>query len=467
MIFSLGKCFIRKFLTALLALFFLLQNSFAYSPYSNSELEELEKEFIQQINQSNSVIRNPLANQYINHLAKRLVRNTMKPIPYFFIVKSNEINAFAGPGGYIGVNSQLILASDNESELAAVMAHEIAHVKLHHLYRIIEHSKQMRVPMLASVLASIALGVVNPALGSGALMASITGIAQDNINFTRASEKEADRIGIDMLIKSGLNPEGMAAFFKKLQMSSRYYYRDNIPAILRTHPLDEDRIAEAENRSAHLPHKTYLDSVDYRFFKEIVRNSSGKNNQELLDFYKKECRKQNSELACQYGQALTLLNLNHFSKANDLLLALKATGQDNLYLSIARAQVDIGLKAYSQAVSQLKELYENFPDNYAVVVYYAKGLMAASQAQLAAATLLKASRQYKNDLPICLDLALAEAESNRKDYAYFTQAQCELLQGRAHAAMQQLKLALSLAKNDAMLSERIKAKMQEIKLKLN
>ena len=191
--------------------------TWAFSPYSNSELDELEKQFIQQINQSSSVIRTPLANQYINHLAKVLALHGQLPAPYFFIVKSNEINAFAGPGGYIGVNTQLILASDNESELAAVMAHEMSHVRQHHLYRMIEHEKQMQVPMLASMLASIALGVINPALGSGALMGSITGFAQDNINFVRSNEKEADRIGIDMLIKSGLDPRGMANFFKKMQ----------------------------------------------------------------------------------------------------------------------------------------------------------------------------------------------------------------------------------------------------------
>ena len=124
----------RDFFFLLAILQVLPLNAFALSPYSTRELEELEKEFIQHINQSDSVERNPLANQYINHLGKRLARFAHIPTPYFFIVKSKEINAFAGPGGYIGINSQLILTTQNESELAAVMAHEIAHVRLHHLY---------------------------------------------------------------------------------------------------------------------------------------------------------------------------------------------------------------------------------------------------------------------------------------------------------------------------------------------
>ncbi|MFI4962880.1 MAG: M48 family metalloprotease, partial [Legionellales bacterium] len=152
------------------------------SPYTTRELDQLEKEFIQQINQSDSVERNPLANQYINQIGKKLATAGQIKAPYFFIVKSREINAFAGPGGYIGVNTQLIVTTRTESELAAVMAHEIAHVRLHHLYGMIEHQRQMRIPMLASMLASIALGVLNPTAGMGAMMASLSGFSQDNIN---------------------------------------------------------------------------------------------------------------------------------------------------------------------------------------------------------------------------------------------------------------------------------------------
>lgn len=435
----------------------------AYSAYTNRELDELEKEFIQQINQANSVLRNPLASQYINHLAKRLARSSQLPVPYFFIVKSNEINAFAGPGGYIGMNSQLILATENESELAAVMAHEMAHVRLHHLYRMLEHQKQMRIPMLASVLASFALGVVNPILGSGALMASLSGIAQDNINFTRSNEKEADRIGINMLIKSGLDPRAMASFFKKMQMQSRYYYTANVPAILRTHPLDEDRIAEAENRSQHIVKKTYPNSLDYHLFKELIRASVSNDYKNLLDYYANQCRKHNNDTACQYGRALVFLNINQYQQAQEKLLPLLQQNPDNLYLVIALAQAEIGLHQFDSALQRLNELQNNYPDNYAAIVNYAQGLMAANKPEQAVSILLKASRQFKQDLPVCQQLAQAQAASHRKDYAYFTQAQCELLQGRKTGALAQLHLAKKMAKHDPLLQARITAKMEEIR----
>jgi predicted Zn-dependent protease len=448
-----------------LILFILASPSFSagLSPYSTSELEELEKEFIQLINRSDSVERNPLANQYINHIGNKLAHFGHIKAPYFFIVKSREINAFAGPGGYIGINSQLILTTSNESELAAVMAHEIAHVRLHHLYSMIEHQKQMRVPMLASMLASIALGALNPTVGMGAMMASMSGFSQDNINFTRSKEKEADRIGIDMLIKAGFNPLAMAAFFKKMQENSRYYYTANIPAILRTHPMDEDRIAEAENRTARLSTQTYTSSLDYTLFKELIRVSVTAENKQLIDYYEHQCRKNTTPTACEYGYILTLLNNNNYQKAADHLKPLLMQNTNNLYFQISMAQAEIGLKQFQPALTRLSEVQNNYPDNYAALMAYAQGLLAANQTAKATSVLLKGSRQYKQDLPLCRELARAQAESHQKSYAYFTQSQCLLLEGQTRAAIAQLHVAKNLAKNDEYLMARISAKIDEIK----
>ena len=451
----------------MLCLILLLQlgsfSAWSLTPFSNNELDELEKEFIQLINQSDSIDRDPVANQYINQLGKQLALAAHIPTARFFLVKSGEINAFAGPGGYIGINSQLILASDNESELAGVMAHELAHVRLHHLYRMIEHQKQMRMPMLASVLASIALGAVNPVLGNGALMASLTGFAQDNINFTRASEKEADRIGIDMLIRSGQNPAGMAAFFKKMQQHSRYYYTDNIPAILRTHPLDDDRIAEAEERSVNLAKKVYPDSMNYRLFKELIRTDVSDDNKQLLEYYQLHCQKPGAGSSCQYGYALTELNLNRFAQAQARLAPLLAADNSNLFFQLAMARANIGNKEFEKAVNQMRELQADYPENYAVLMTYGQSLLAAGKTAQAATVFLKGSRKFKNDLPLCEELARAESGANRKPYAYFTQARCHLLQGRNRDALRQLKLVKRMAKHDPYLLARTEALMDEVK----
>ena len=273
----MSKKHIIPLIVTMICFFQSISVSWGYEPFTTRELDEIEKEFVKIINESDSIIRHPLARQYINHLGNQLAKHSKQKLPDFFIVKSNEINAFAGPGGHIGIHTQLILASDSESELAGVMAHEMAHVRLHHLYRMLQHEKQKRIPLIASMLASAALGIVNPALGSGAMMAALTGAQQDSINYTRANEKEADRIGIDMLKKSGLNPKGMIDFFKKMQKHTQLYYTANTPPILRTHPLDRDRIAEAENRITANTNKLYKESISYTYFRELIRNLTYKN----------------------------------------------------------------------------------------------------------------------------------------------------------------------------------------------
>ena len=343
----------------------LAQTGWAFSPYSNRELDQLEKEFVEQINQSNAVIRTPLANQYLNHLARQLAQHGQLDTPNFFIVNSNEINAFAGPGGHIGVNSQLILESENESELAAVMAHEMAHVRLHHLYRMLEHEKQMKIPMLASVLASIALGAINPMLGSGALMASLGGFAQDDINFVRSNEKEADRIGIDVLAKAGLDPRGMASFFQKMRANARYYYTANIPSILRTHPIDEERIAEAENRTAQMKIQDVPDNLSFQLFKEIIRTEVVTDEKRLLDYYERCLNKSAQNRACRYGYALELMQLNRFGAAEAQLLTLVRLESNNLYFIIALAEAQIGNGHAAAALEQLEAMQRNYPDHYA------------------------------------------------------------------------------------------------------
>ena len=441
----------------------IIPSAYAFNPYSTEELEQLEKQFVQLINQSDQIERNPLATQYINHLGRELAIAGPMQSPVFFIVKSNEINAFAGPGGYIGINSALILATESESELAAVMAHEMSHVRLHHLYRMIQHQKQMRAPMLASLLASVALGIINPTLASGAMAASLTGFAQDNINFTRSNEKEADRIGIGMLIKAGFNPRSMAAFFKKMQENTRYYYTANIPAILRSHPLDEDRIAEAENRSAGVKNTQFADTIDYHLFKEIIRNAVDKNPKNQLDFYQKQCQKHNNTEACIYGKVLTLISLDQFHQAELNIAPLLNRSPENLYYQFAMADAEIGNKEYNQAVKRLHDAQLDFPDNYAVLMNYAQSLLAAGFNETAASLLLKGFRQFKHDLPLCEALAQTQSAANQKGYAYLTQSQCYLMQGRRFDALRQLQQAKLLAKNDHYLLERANAMIDSIK----
>lgn len=453
-----------KFLCTLLVLFAPL--SYGFSAYSNKELDELEKEFKQSINASPLVIRTPLAKDYINDLATRLTLHANMDKPYFFIVNSPEINAFAGPGGYIGVNSQLILATETESELAAVMAHEMSHVRLHHLYRMIEHQKQMQIPELATLLAAAALSVVNPALGGSALMGALTGFQQNSINFVRSNEKEADNIGIHILSKANLDPHGMPNFFKKMKMNMRYYYTDHIPAILRTHPLDEDRIAEADNRIAQLKHLPIVaSSNNYYLFKELIRHEVAHDPQKQLEYYKKQCLQFSPKFACNYGQALTYLELNRNQQALVLLNSFQSQApfQHSPFIQLALAQANQNIGHATDANNIYEKFYQATPNDSAVVNQYSEFLDAENNPKEALKVLTKAHRKMKQDLGICKKLARVQAQLKMTAQAYFTEANCHLIQGEKKRALQQLNTGKSFAKPHSYIYERIVAKIDEVK----
>lgn len=429
---------------------------------SESDLDKIEKEFVFQINQSSQVLRDPLEVEYINHLGRRLAKNTDLSHYSFFIVKSNEINAFAGPGGYIGINTSLILASSNESELAAVMAHELSHVALSHLSQMIAHQKQMTIPMIASTLAALALGLINPVVGQGALMATLSGFAQDSINFTRANEKQADRMGINLLYKAGFDPMGMVNFFKKMQQNDRYYYSDNIPAILRSHPLDEDRISEALNRISQLKKKKQTITANFFLFKERIRVVTTLNKLELLNYYKQLYKIKKHALTARYGMALTYLTLSNYQAANKILSKIVRVDEDNLYYQIPLAESELGLHKTTEALNRLNDMYQNYPDNYAAIIAYANLLVSAKQFKPAINLLSQSKMRFPNDVNLCNKLSRAYADNKQKGQAYFSHAQCLLLQGEKYAALNQLTLAAKYSRNNKLLMLQIKAKKKII-----
>ncbi|MCX7115946.1 MAG: M48 family metalloprotease [Gammaproteobacteria bacterium] len=442
-------------------LYLLATSVFAFNPYSNSELDDLEKKFVAEINQSNQVVRDPLTISYLNQLGKRLTDSIHTSPSTFFIVESNEINAFAGPGGYIGIHVPLILATHSEDELAAVMAHELSHVKLHHLYDMIEHEKMMRIPTAASMLAAMALGVINPMLGSGMMAATLSGAAQHSINYTRAHEKEADRIGMQMLAKAGFNPHAMAQFFNKMHQETRYSATDNIPALLRSHPLDEERIAEAEDRADHLPHVHSAPSLQYELFKTYIRYKVTTQPRELMTYYTNQADK--SSLINRYGLALAYISANQFQQADNILLQLNKEAPNQPFLILTLTQAELALNDNSTAITTLKQLYTSQTAHYATLLALADAYAQARQTAAAVTLLTKGFRQYPRDITICHMLAKAEAQNHRPGYAYFIEAECDHLLGQDKLALQRLKLARQLSKSDAYLKARIEAKIEELK----
>src|SRR5690606_35933106 len=232
---------------------------------------QLGRSVMRELYRENAVVEDPELSEYLASLGARIASHANDGTFdfRFFLVEENSINAFALPGGFIGVNTGLILETENESELAGVLAHEVSHVTQRHIARSIYHNQRASMTSLAAMIAAVLLGVGDNMSGNavqGAVAASQAMAAQMQINFTRANEHEADRIGIGVLSAAGFDPNGMSSFFEKI---SRRYANlgDLIPPLLQTHPVSTQRTAEARSRARQLPAVEHQSSFSYELAK--------------------------------------------------------------------------------------------------------------------------------------------------------------------------------------------------------
>ncbi|ORJ18565.1 hypothetical protein BS639_24630, partial [Rouxiella silvae] len=223
--------------------------------------------YVRQLRGSAPLINDPLLNEYINQLGQRLVAHAYSVrFPFhFFIVNNDELNAFAFFGGNVVLHSAIFRYTDNESQLASVLAHEISHVTQRHLARAMEDQKRKSPLTWVGVLGSILLTMASPQAGMAGLTGTLAGTQQGMISFTRSNEEEADRIGLQVLQRSGFDPEAMPNFLQKLADQSRYSSKP--PEMLLTHPLPDSRLSDARNRANQMPRIVLQSSQDFLFAK--------------------------------------------------------------------------------------------------------------------------------------------------------------------------------------------------------
>ncbi len=273
------------------------------------EENEFGEAFFRSLNAQITINQDAEIQQYIQTLGEKLVANSDAPAHpfHFFVVLENDINAFAGPGGYIGVNSGLLIMTEAESELASVMAHEIAHVTQRHLFRAAEAAQRLTIPTMAATLAAILLGSQSPAMGQAAIMAIQAGSVQFQINFTRENEEEADRVGMQALAHAQFDPRSMPTFFERLQQSTRYYGQ-NIPEFLRTHPVTASRISDTRGRADTYPYKQYPDSLYYQLTKAKIQALTAQDLPEIARYFQGKSAQGTAEqrVVARYGLGLIL-----------------------------------------------------------------------------------------------------------------------------------------------------------------
>ncbi|MCB1582698.1 MAG: M48 family metalloprotease [Marinicella sp.] len=274
----------------------------------------------EQMFQYNFVMTDPVVASYIYHLGYQLAAYSDRPEQTFdfYLVPANVINAAAYPGGLVVVYSGLFLETESESELAGVLAHEIAHVNQRHISRMMAKQQKATAPILLGMLAAFAAAQSSSSGDATiAIAASMSALQQQlAINFTRYHEYEADRVGISTLYAAGLNPEGMATFFASLMQKHRVDPRYQLPEYLRTHPLSVNRVTEARNRLNAFPPKAYTESKAYAYIKERLRVLTADEFTNLKEYYLGQLKTETPNTPSQlYGYALYQFKENQYEQA--------------------------------------------------------------------------------------------------------------------------------------------------------
>ena len=436
---------------------------------------ELEKKlgeaFIRNIRRHVPIAEDPLITEYIQSLGRKIAASSEMPShPFnFFVVEDNAINAFAGPGGYIGVNAGLIVITESESELASVLAHEIGHVTQRHLQRAIESASQMALPSAAAMLAAVALGVALPGVGPAALIAVQAGQVQQQINFTRSHEAEADRAGILNLAEAGYDPRSMPQFFGRLQSASQYYGQ-NIPEILLTHPAPVSRISDTAARAEEYPYIQVNSSIEYFLTRGALRVRA--NPVITSDLYRTlvtESQQGTAEqqAAGRYALALALDTMNRHSEALQICKTLVDSYPDQPWFTLAYAHQLMETGQSAQALTVLGQAEHKFPNRRPVTMEYAEALLNAGRHAEALERLQKDLKQTGPTLLTYDLLSITNGRMGKTSEGFRYRAEYFYLLGQTRDAITQLKQAAKAAVGDQIqmsaLEERIKQLEQELK----
>lgn len=409
---------------------------------------EREREYslglLQQLRHYELLIDDAELIEYMETLCFRLVAASGRTQHDYQFVMLNipVVNAFASPGGLIATFAGLMLAAENENEMAGVLAHEIAHVSQRHIARAMESSVEDALPIL---LGSIALALATRGQGDGsqaALMGGMALLQQRQINFTRENEYEADRVGIQTLARAGFDPNGMGDFFARLGSIYRIQ-GEQFPEYLRTHPVTVARIAEARARSEKLGTGGRRSSPEFFLMRERMRVLVSSDLPDLVRYYESHRDSGNIQPeALAYGLALAQLRTGAYDKATEKLQTLAKADPDRLSYQLALAEVDRAAKRHGAAAERYQTLLAERPGHRVISIAYARSQIEpgdAESAQVAVDVLRPLLPRFDKDPNLYALFARANELVGDDVRAAEAHAQAFFLRGQYDDAMRQLE----------------------------
>lgn len=434
---------------------------------SPAQERKLGEDLMRQSRRTLAFMDDPEISEYIQSLGRKLVSHSDNPqLDFrFFVIDNPTINAFALPGGFIGVHTGLILATQSEAELASVLAHETAHITQRHIPRMIAESQRTTLPAMAAILAGILLASSGHQGGEAAIALTSAAVAQKGINYTRSFEEEADRIGMQILAQSGFDPRAMPAFFEHMQNMNRLN-ETSLPEFLRTHPVTTNRIADSRNRAEQYPARQVSDSDDFQQVRAKIRAlSSDGNPDEIVRSFRENLAqgKYRNIDAERYGYAVALLRTRQPAAAHAETQKLLERQPKNTSYRILDAETEMAMAHYKQALGIYADAYAKAPTDAALVQYYASALLKTDHYRQAK-DLLKTALEQRPESPVLYQMMAQAAGGMGSSYeSHKALAEHYYYSGNPTAAIQQLQLATRYAGDNFYLQSSLEARIAAIK----
>ncbi len=413
-------------------------------------------------------IEDPEVYDYINSLGNRLLAGADGPHRDidFFVVRDDAINAFALVGGHIGVHSALVLLTQNESELAGVVGHEIGHILQHHQARMLYGQRGVQFTSLAAlalaILASRGGGQGGQVTEAAVATAGAMNI-QNQLNYTRDHEREADRVGLQLLIRAGFAPRAMVTFFERMLRANRLNEFKGAPGYLRTHPLTTERIADMQDRVENLPSRLVPDSFEYRIARAKLRAASGSAT-EAVQFFQTalEDRTVVRPREDVYGLALAQRRARDFEGAWKTLAPLR--GENTLpAFELLAGQIKTDMGQTDAAAAIYRAALAEHPD-YRALVYASLELMQRTgQAKAVLDDVDKRLRERPTDARLYEFQARAYEALGRTASQHRAQAEAQYRRDNLAAAVDQLELAVKVKSSDFYEQSSAEARLRELK----
>lgn len=410
----------------------------------------------------------PLVHDYVEYLTYRLAEHSelQDRRLELTIIDSPALNAFAVPGGIIGVNTGLFIYAQSEQEFASVLAHELAHLSQRHFSRNVEAAKRARLPSLIALLGSIVIAAATSGDAGAAALASTQAVLIDQqLRFSRQFEQEADRVGIVTLAKADMDPVAMATLFGRLLEGQRL--QGSVPPeFLLTHPITESRISDALNRAKKLSHGNYSDSLEYFLMRNRVLLNHEKVPARAIENFKSSINSPNALIskAALYGLALAYKEANQYKNASQTIDKLIKLSPNRISYIVAFAEINLQSKHLPEVVSLLDKHLKLNPYNYPLSMYLVKGLSLQQKYRKAIDILEKLSQKQPNNPAIWYELAEIYGLNHNILNLHQARAEYFILTGSMNSALGQLEYAKTIASNNYPVTAQIEKRMQDIKV---